>query len=225
MAGSVGGCASVGLGCPAEHSPPHPSGTRQIHGLTLTSVGGPPLNHFVAPCTPSGCGLTVGPQMTCSSNCPTLSLSTGNLRFPRCPSTGLSETRLAEHQAGEGQFCPSPPLLSAALPYTQICYQSTPGGLLSAPPGARSPGTSFLHPHRLVSNAWSQRSVFASQRPLWEQGGTGLRAPFLPGRGDPAPLHAFYLLEVSLIFLPRWLWTLLPRIEILRQVWGGEGRV
>ena len=26
--------------------------------------------------------------------------------------------------------------------------------------------------------------------------------PFLPGREDPAPLHAFYLLEVSVARLP-----------------------
>ena len=31
-----------------------------------------------------------------------------------------------------------------------------------------------------------------------------------------------FLRCLSLVFLPRWIWTLLLRIETLRQVWGGE---
>lgn len=145
---------------------PHPSSTRQIHGPSPSlPVGGPPLNHFVAPCTPLG-GLTVGPPDDfCSSNCPTLSLPTGNLRFPRCPSRDYQKLGLLSTRQGRGIFArPSLPVW-AALPYA-VCYQRHTRWASVCPSGCQeSPCTSFLHPHRLVSNAWSQRSVFASPAP------------------------------------------------------------
>lgn len=117
---------------------PHPSSTRQIHGPSPSlPVGGPPLNHFVAPCTPLG-GLTVGPPDDfCSSNCPTLSLPTGNLRFPRCPSRDYQKLGLLSTRQGRGIFA-APPSLSGLLCHMLSATRGTPGGLLSAPPGARS---------------------------------------------------------------------------------------
>lgn len=56
--------------------------------------------------------------------------------------------------------------------------------------------------------------AFASQAPPAGAGWNGLYFPFLPGGGDPTPLYALGLSEMSLIFLPRWQWTPVVRAQV-----------
>lgn len=160
----LGQACPGGLGCPAECSPPPPSGMRHIRDPSPSLlVGGPLLSHFVGSLHPSG-GPTVGSLHDfCSRVCPKLSLSKQETLDSHGARHKVIENCDAGDQAGRGGL--SSPLSQGCSAISSL-PPGKPGGLLSAQPWPSSlPAPPSIVAYLPVFHTWSSSSAFTSPAP------------------------------------------------------------